>query len=199
MRTIRRATIIPAVVMALILSSCGTNAVSREGASRSALSTIIASGDAPGGPAHTIEVDEPYANVSLAQLGHVSDLAVQARVIDIAHGITLGVDRSMSYRQYTIERTGESGPDSARVFVAEKINGQPIVFENQPTLSQGDEAIWVLDRIEKEFNTPGFVLTASNSIFPIKNTTIDVSHAFPAGEEASALLPAELLSQLGSS
>lgn len=188
MRATSGATIAAAtVVTMLISSSCGTGSSTTQ----APLSNPSAT--------QTIEVDEPFANANLDDLGHNSDLVIRARVTNLTHGITLGTDRSIRYKQYTITRTGKSGPNTAKVFVSEEVDGAPIAVENRADLTRGDEAIWALTELAKEFGTSGYVLTSSSSILPVVNGKLKVTASSPAGKEAATLQPTQVLQRLGSS
>lgn len=193
MQPLRGISVFSVVVVAVIMAGCGTAA--EPPVTTHVDTTAINSVE---GSIHTIEPDEPYASVTLATLGDVSDLVIQAKVTAVKHGIVASKgDPSATGRQYTVERTGKQGPDVTYVLVTEALSGRPVTFPDQPNMEPGDEAIWVLDRIAPEFDMPGFVLTATNSIFPIVDGKIAVSSSFPAGQEATGKEPAELLRQLG--
>ena len=146
----------------------------------------------------TIEVDEPHGNASLDDLGRVSDLVIKAKVTAITHDVLLGQDRSMSYKQYTLKKTGKKGPSNLDVFVSETIDQVPIAVENRSEIERGQEAIWSLTKLAPEFGRSGYVLSSSSGIFPIVKDNIKVTGKSPAAHEVSRLGPDDVLERLGS-
>lgn len=193
MRAIRKLFIVGTVMGAFVIVSCG-NSNDEMSPSPPESGTVSESDQVT---PELISPDEPYANASLAELGDAADLVVQGLVTEIKHGIKLGNVTSMSYRQYDVKRTSVRGPSEVQIFVSETSDGVSIAYENQAILEVGDEAIWVLDELDPKFGMAGFVLTASNSIFPVVDGEIQVSDQFDAGREAAALAPEDVLKKLG--
>lgn len=156
-------------------------------------SPSLPSGESTSKGTQVVEVDEPYANASLDELGAASDLIVRGTVSAIEHGLKLGEDTTVDYKVYLVD-AGSKSPVS--VVVSEAFDGVPTTVEGRPELSVGDEAIWTLRKLDAEFNFDGYVLVSSSSVFPTEGDSILTSTEDTAASEAAELGADETLARL---
>lgn len=147
-------------------------------------SPSLPSGESTSRGIQVVEVDEPYANASLDELGAASDLVVRGTISSIEHGLKLGEDTGIDYKVYLVDAGSQS---TVSVVVSEAVDGVATTIEGRPELNIGDEAIWALSKLAAEFNFDGYVLVSSTSVFPTEDNSILTSTEDVAAREAAEL------------
>jgi hypothetical protein len=156
----------PCLLAALsLLAACGEQ-TSGPGAARDGSGEP--SSEAPSSPAESpdtnyADIDGPFETAGLKEVAAAADLVVLGKVTSIRHGVSIGDPKTGSYAMVSVSPTEVfKGRADGTI---EVVYEEDFSIEGRPMPEVGDNAIWLLSEIAREFNTKGYVFVNSASVF----------------------------------
>jgi hypothetical protein len=133
------------------------------------------------------DIDGPFETAGLKEVAAAADLVVMGKVTSIRHGASIGDPETGSYAMISVSPTEVlKGRADGPIEVAFE---EYFSIEGRPMPEVGDDAIWLLSEIAREFtNTEGYVLVNSASVCMFDSAgRLKNEDRIPLLQEAAAL------------